>query len=90
MEKVQGDSLAMENRLSNQINFTSFIADFTSWARDKEGQLTQELAQVINELEELNEKLERLTKAIIGLGGGGLALVLSQQQQSALGFWVRS
>ncbi|RAK77726.1 uncharacterized protein BO72DRAFT_447851 [Aspergillus fijiensis CBS 313.89] len=75
MDTAQADARTMEHKFSElQTNFTSFIADFSVWARDREEQLKQEIARVLEELEELRDKLTSLNTSILALGGGALLL----------------
>ncbi|KOS21275.1 hypothetical protein ESCO_006790 [Escovopsis weberi] len=51
-------------------DFAGFIATFSQWAKDKEGELTAEIKKINEELVELNAVLARLYLALIGLGAG--------------------
>ncbi|KZF26980.1 hypothetical protein L228DRAFT_280117 [Xylona heveae TC161] len=75
MEKARERARETENNFTNlQISFTSFIADFSTWAVEREGQLTEELEHIMKELSELQEKLTSLNISLLALGSGALGL----------------
>ncbi|RAK96625.1 uncharacterized protein BO80DRAFT_449085 [Aspergillus ibericus CBS 121593] len=80
MEKAQRDAREVEDRFDElRISFTSFVAKFTTWARDKEQELSEQFKQVLDELEELNEQLQSHINGLLVTAGvmGGATLVFS-------------
>jgi hypothetical protein len=66
----------MKERFDQLIkDFTAFVAEFSSWAKDKEGELTKEIEAIEAELKELAAELAKLQKALLYLGiGVGIGL----------------
>lgn len=87
MNRTQSDSREMETRLAElQRDFTSFVATFGDWAKEREGEITVELEAVAKQLIELNEELAKVTIAMASLGGGSLALAFLSKALVGLSF----
>ncbi|OOF93053.1 hypothetical protein ASPCADRAFT_209687 [Aspergillus carbonarius ITEM 5010] len=70
MEKAQKDAREVEDRFDElRISFTSFVAKFTTWAEEREGQLNEQIKQVLEELEDLNEQLQSHVNGLLLTAG---------------------
>ncbi|PNP43137.1 hypothetical protein TGAMA5MH_05070 [Trichoderma gamsii] len=53
---------------SLQGDMNTLVADFSTWAKQKEGDLEDEIQGLLDDIDELIKKIGRIEKALIGLG----------------------
>ncbi|PLB48703.1 hypothetical protein P170DRAFT_359049 [Aspergillus steynii IBT 23096] len=68
-QKFEDDSTSIKNRFDSLTSdFTKFVGTFGTWAKDKEGELNDQIKELNKEIAELNAKLVKLQKSLMVLG----------------------
>lgn len=68
-KKFEDSSSAIKTRFETLVrDFTTFVGTFGTWAKGKEGELTDKIKKLNEEIQGLQAKLEKLQKSLVILG----------------------